>query len=234
MLERVQDGPAQTVALRASGAVVAQDVEAAINAAVGEAATGLVVIIVRILAATSRNWRAASQPPRWLTSRWSSSLSSSTRSRWTGPRSTVSRLRPSTFASSLAPTKAPRLSGRPRPGEGSSNASSLAQNDVHICLVLVSTVPSSCLTVAVSVRQLAGAGPPRPSDRRAGPCMCNSQALRSYSLRNKRHPSPKSVAAAASASSTKVGRLMITGWPCSYARYVKSIILAQPSRRAQV
>jgi hypothetical protein len=45
MLERVQDGPAQTVALRASGAVVAQDVEAAINAAVGEVATGLVVII---------------------------------------------------------------------------------------------------------------------------------------------------------------------------------------------
>jgi hypothetical protein len=45
MLERVQDGPAQTVALRASGAVEAQDVEAAINAAMGEAATGLVVII---------------------------------------------------------------------------------------------------------------------------------------------------------------------------------------------
>ena len=45
MLERVQDGPAQTVALRASGAVVAQDVEAAIDAALGEAATGLVVII---------------------------------------------------------------------------------------------------------------------------------------------------------------------------------------------
>ena len=45
MLERVQDGPAQTVALRASGAVEAQEVEAAINAAMGEAATGLVVII---------------------------------------------------------------------------------------------------------------------------------------------------------------------------------------------
>ena len=45
MLERVQDGPAQTVALRASGVVEAQDVEAAINAAVGEAATGLVLII---------------------------------------------------------------------------------------------------------------------------------------------------------------------------------------------
>jgi hypothetical protein len=45
MLERVQDGPAQTVALRASGVVEAQDVEAAINAAMGEAATGLVVII---------------------------------------------------------------------------------------------------------------------------------------------------------------------------------------------
>jgi hypothetical protein len=45
MLERVHDGPAQTVALRASGAVVARDVEAAIDATVGEAATGLVVII---------------------------------------------------------------------------------------------------------------------------------------------------------------------------------------------
>jgi hypothetical protein len=45
MLKRVQDGPAQTVALRASGVVVAQDVEAAINAALGEVATGLVVII---------------------------------------------------------------------------------------------------------------------------------------------------------------------------------------------
>jgi hypothetical protein len=45
MLERVQDGPAQTLALRASGAVAARDVEAAISAAVGEAATGLVVII---------------------------------------------------------------------------------------------------------------------------------------------------------------------------------------------
>jgi hypothetical protein len=45
MLERVQNGPAQTVALRASGAVEAQDVEAAVNATVGEAATGLVVII---------------------------------------------------------------------------------------------------------------------------------------------------------------------------------------------
>ena len=33
MLERVQEGPAQTVALRASGAVVARDVEAAIDAA---------------------------------------------------------------------------------------------------------------------------------------------------------------------------------------------------------
>ncbi len=45
MLERVHAGPAQTVALRASGAVVARDVEAAIDAALGEAATGLVVII---------------------------------------------------------------------------------------------------------------------------------------------------------------------------------------------
>jgi hypothetical protein len=45
MLEQVHDGPAQTVALRASGTVLAGDVETAINAALGEAATGLVVII---------------------------------------------------------------------------------------------------------------------------------------------------------------------------------------------
>ena len=47
MLERMQEGPAQTLALRASGAVTAQDIKAAIETALGqsEAATGLVVII---------------------------------------------------------------------------------------------------------------------------------------------------------------------------------------------
>jgi hypothetical protein len=45
MLERVQDALAQTLAFRASGAVTARDVEAAIAAGLGEAATGLVVII---------------------------------------------------------------------------------------------------------------------------------------------------------------------------------------------
>ena len=47
MLERVQDTPAQTLALRASGTVMAGDVEAAIEAALGQsgAATGLVMII---------------------------------------------------------------------------------------------------------------------------------------------------------------------------------------------
>jgi hypothetical protein len=45
MLERVQDAPAQTLALRASGTVMAGDIEAAIGAALGEAATGLVMII---------------------------------------------------------------------------------------------------------------------------------------------------------------------------------------------
>ena len=45
MLERVQEAPAQTLALRASGTVVAQDVEAAIGAALSEAATGLVIVI---------------------------------------------------------------------------------------------------------------------------------------------------------------------------------------------
>jgi DNA-binding LacI/PurR family transcriptional regulator len=45
MLERVHDAPAQTVALRASGTVMAGDIEVAIGAALGEAATGLVMII---------------------------------------------------------------------------------------------------------------------------------------------------------------------------------------------
>jgi hypothetical protein len=47
MLEQVQDAPAHGVALRASGTVMAQDVEAAIAAALGrsEAATGLVIVI---------------------------------------------------------------------------------------------------------------------------------------------------------------------------------------------
>ena len=45
MLERVHEGPAQTLALRASGVVAARDVEAAISASMGGAATGLVVII---------------------------------------------------------------------------------------------------------------------------------------------------------------------------------------------
>jgi hypothetical protein len=45
MLERVQDAPAQTLALRASGTVTAGDVTAAIEAALGSAATGLVMII---------------------------------------------------------------------------------------------------------------------------------------------------------------------------------------------
>lgn len=47
MLERVEDAPAHTLALRASGTVMAQDVGAAIEAVLGrsEAATGLVIII---------------------------------------------------------------------------------------------------------------------------------------------------------------------------------------------
>jgi hypothetical protein len=43
MLERVLDAP--TLALRASGAVKAGDLEATINTAMGEAATGLVIVI---------------------------------------------------------------------------------------------------------------------------------------------------------------------------------------------
>ena len=45
MLERVQDAPVQTLALRASGTVMAGDVTATIEAVLGSAATGLVVII---------------------------------------------------------------------------------------------------------------------------------------------------------------------------------------------
>jgi hypothetical protein len=45
MLDRVQEAPAQTLALRASGAVRAGDVAAAIEAALGDAANGLVIII---------------------------------------------------------------------------------------------------------------------------------------------------------------------------------------------
>ena len=47
MLDRVQDAPAHALALRAAGTVMAQDVEAAIQAALGqsEAATGLVIVI---------------------------------------------------------------------------------------------------------------------------------------------------------------------------------------------
>ena len=49
MLERIQDAPAQTLALKASGTIMARDVEAAIEAALGpsSAATGLVVVIDR-------------------------------------------------------------------------------------------------------------------------------------------------------------------------------------------
>ena len=49
MLERIQDAPAQTLALKASGTVMARDVEAAIEAALGSssAASGLVVVIDR-------------------------------------------------------------------------------------------------------------------------------------------------------------------------------------------
>ena len=49
MLERVQDARAHILALRASGTVMARDVEAAIDAAVGPsgAETGLVIVIDR-------------------------------------------------------------------------------------------------------------------------------------------------------------------------------------------
>jgi carbon monoxide dehydrogenase subunit G len=47
MLEHLQDGPAHALALRASGTVMAHDVESVVEAAIGQsgAATGLVVVI---------------------------------------------------------------------------------------------------------------------------------------------------------------------------------------------
>jgi hypothetical protein len=47
MLERVQDAPAHALALRASGSILAREIEAAIEEALGrsEAATGLVIVI---------------------------------------------------------------------------------------------------------------------------------------------------------------------------------------------
>ena len=49
MLERIQDAPAQTLALKASGTVMARDVEAGVEACIGSssAASGLVVVIDR-------------------------------------------------------------------------------------------------------------------------------------------------------------------------------------------
>jgi hypothetical protein len=47
MLERMQDGPAHALAHKASGTIMARDVEAAIEAALGSptTATGLVIVI---------------------------------------------------------------------------------------------------------------------------------------------------------------------------------------------
>jgi len=47
MLERIQDAPAHALALRASGTIMARDVEAAIEAALGTASTGVVIVIDR-------------------------------------------------------------------------------------------------------------------------------------------------------------------------------------------
>lgn len=47
MLERVQDAPAHALALRASGIILAREIEAAVGDALGQsdAATGLVIVI---------------------------------------------------------------------------------------------------------------------------------------------------------------------------------------------
>ena len=47
MLERIQDAPERALALKASGTVMARDIEAAVDAALGDStvATGLVLVI---------------------------------------------------------------------------------------------------------------------------------------------------------------------------------------------
>ncbi len=45
MLERINEAPAQALALRASGTIMARDIEVAIDAGLSEAATGLVIVI---------------------------------------------------------------------------------------------------------------------------------------------------------------------------------------------
>ena len=122
MLERVQEAPAQTLALRASGTVVARDIEVAIGASLGEAATGLVIVIDPDFEGDFAELARDSSMPRWLTGRWSSSRSLSIRNRWTERRSTTSRLRPSAFASSRTPTRTPRSNGRRRLAEANNNA----------------------------------------------------------------------------------------------------------------
>jgi hypothetical protein len=47
MLERVQEAPADAVVLRGSGTIASRDVEAAIDAALGAASTGIVIVIDR-------------------------------------------------------------------------------------------------------------------------------------------------------------------------------------------
>jgi hypothetical protein len=49
MLEQIQDAPAHTLALKASGTVMARDIEAAVEGSIGlsRAASGLVVVIDR-------------------------------------------------------------------------------------------------------------------------------------------------------------------------------------------
>jgi hypothetical protein len=47
MLERIQDAPAHALALKASGTIMARDVESAIEAALGTASTGIVIVIDR-------------------------------------------------------------------------------------------------------------------------------------------------------------------------------------------
>ncbi len=47
MLERVQDAPPDALVLRASGTIMAGDVEAAIGTSLGAASTGVVIVIDR-------------------------------------------------------------------------------------------------------------------------------------------------------------------------------------------
>jgi len=119
MLERIQDAPADTLAVRASGTVVASDVGAALDEALSHtnAATGLAV---PISTAIWWNWHAVLPAHLSPIKTSCASLSSPTRTRWRRQRSRASTSPPCRFASSRCWKKRPLSSGlQPRGATGS-------------------------------------------------------------------------------------------------------------------